>query len=100
MTAVATLTPAVSYRVGSLTPQARLLDTDPYTIGAETSPSLDARAQRLHLVGDRSPTRRWFRDHPFCKELQPGNWLQIPVEGRFTLVLRLYDIPGAGRDEP
>jgi hypothetical protein len=30
------------------------------------------------------------------REPQPGNWLQLPGGGPFTIVLRLYDPPGAG----
>jgi hypothetical protein len=29
------------------------------------------------------------------REVQPGNWLQAPAGGAFTVVLRLYDPPGA-----
>ncbi|MBJ6126219.1 DUF1214 domain-containing protein [Microvirga splendida] len=29
------------------------------------------------------------------RSVQPGNWLQLPAGGAFTLVLRLYDPPGA-----
>lgn len=29
------------------------------------------------------------------RTVQPGNWLQLPAEGPFTVALRLYDPPGA-----
>jgi len=29
------------------------------------------------------------------RTLQPGNWIQLPVSGPFTVALRLYDPPGA-----
>ena len=29
------------------------------------------------------------------RSLQPGNWLQLPANGPFTISLRLYDPPGA-----
>ncbi len=34
-------------------------------------------------------------DIVLSRDLSAGNWLQVPSEGAFTLVLRLYDMPGA-----
>ncbi len=85
---------ACSYRVGSVTPQARLWTM---TIYDRTG----ALAARRNSDAAASPRRRSSAGPTMVsisscrKDLSAGNWLQVPTDGAFTLVLRLYDMPGA-----
>jgi hypothetical protein len=81
-----------SYTVGSVTPAARLWTLTVYD-----------QAGRLPAseLGRRSFTSaeiiRDGEDHfniAISRDLQPGNWLQPPPTGPFSLMLRLYDPPG------
>ena len=84
---------ACSYRVGSLTPQARLWTLTLYDRGGNLPVSTLGRNGFTSSEIVRRPDDGF--DIVLAKDVQPGNWLQIPVDGRFTVVLRLYDIPGA-----
>ncbi|NIX76876.1 DUF1214 domain-containing protein [Microvirga terricola] len=82
-----------SYRVGSVTPPARLWTMTIYD-----------RANNLAVtdLGRRGFTSGEIirnADNKFVitlsRDLQPGNWIQLPAAGSFNIVLRLYDTPGA-----
>jgi len=84
---------ACTYRVGSVVPTARLwtfsvYDQDGHLPKTDLGRSSFTSAEIL----------RDAQDHftiALSKSLQDGNWLQLPGSGKFTIVLRLYDTPGA-----
>lgn len=86
------LNSACSYRIGSSAPAARL-----WTL------TLYDQSERLPVtqLGRRGFTSaEILRDAEdgftilLSREFQPGNWLQLPSSGAFSLILRLYDPPG------
>jgi hypothetical protein len=87
------LNAACTYRIGSVTPPARLWTMTIYD-----------RKNNLPIteLGRSGFTSREIirnADNTFVitlsHNLQPGNWLQLPAGGSFNIVLRLYDTPGA-----
>jgi hypothetical protein len=82
-----------AYRVGSVTPQARYWTLTIY--------DTDGRPARTDLGRSGATSAEILRrdDGSFLIELsrtvRPGNWLQLPSSGPFTLMLRLYDTPVA-----
>ena len=82
-----------SYLVGSVTPQARY-----WTLTAYDSRGAPLRSA-LGRSGFTSSEILRADDGTFSillsPSVRPGNWLQLPDAGAFTLVLRLYDTPVA-----
>jgi hypothetical protein len=88
-----TLDSGCTYRVGTVTPQARLwtltlYDRDGGLVTSELERSGFTSAEIL-----RGPDGAFTV--VLSRELQPGNWLKLPSAGPFTLTLRLYDTPAA-----
>lgn len=84
---------ACSYRVGSVTPQARLWTMTLYDRDGALPASELGRSGFTSSEIIRRPDDGF--DIFLAKDLSAGNWLQVPKDGPFTLVLRLYDMPGA-----
>jgi hypothetical protein len=82
-----------TYRVGTVTPQARLWTLTLYDRGGALV------ATDLERSGFTSAEVLRAPDGGFTialsRELHSGNWLKLPAAGPFTLVLRLYDTPAA-----
>jgi hypothetical protein len=89
---------ACSYRVGSVTPQARLWTMTIHPPGAISASEIAAMSE-LGRSGFTSSEIVRRPDDGFdiflSKDLSAGNWLQLPTGGAFSLVLRLYDLAGA-----
>jgi hypothetical protein len=82
-----------SYRVGSAMPAARLWTLTLYDeagrlLVSELGRSSFTSAEIVRDADDRFTIA-------LSRNLQPGNWLQLPPSGSFQAVLRLYDPPGA-----
>lgn len=82
-----------AYRIGAQTPQARLWTLTVYgpdgaLAATETGRSGFSSAELL-----RNPDGRFAI--ALSRGARPGNWLQLPPDGRFSLVMRLYDTPVA-----
>jgi hypothetical protein len=83
-----------SYSIGPVAPIARVWTLTLYDQGGRL-PSTELRrgsftsAEVLRDAQDRFSIT-------LSRTVQPGNWLQLPAGGSFTVVLRLYDPPGAG----
>nr|WP_246504958.1 DUF1214 domain-containing protein [Microvirga antarctica] len=84
---------ACTYRVGSVTPQARLWTMTVYDRTGNLQPSDLGRSGLTSAEIIRRPDDGF--DIVVAKALSAGNWLQTGAAGPFTLVLRLYDMPGA-----
>ncbi|WP_175493740.1 DUF1214 domain-containing protein [Microvirga guangxiensis] len=91
---------ACTYRIGSVVPTARLWTLSVY--------DQDGRLARSELGRSSFTSAEILRDGgdqfmiALSRSLQDGNWLQLPASGNFSIVLRLYDTPGAagtGLDE-
>jgi len=84
---------ACSYRVGSSAPAARWWTLTVYDADGKLAPS------ELGRNGFTSPEILRDAQNGFTislsRALSAGNWLQLPPSGPFSVVLRLYDIPGA-----
>ncbi len=84
---------ACVYRVGADVPAARLWTFSVY--------GQDDRLIRTELGRSGFTSAELLRDGEdrftivLSRGLQDGNWLQLPPSGRFSIVLRLYDTPGA-----
>ena len=84
---------ACSYRIGAVTPQARLWTLALYDeSGALVSTELGRRGlTSAEILRD--------ADGKFAialsRRASPGNWLQLPQAGAFSVILRLYDTPAA-----
>ena len=82
-----------SYRIGSVTPGARLWTLSLYD--REGKPPMSD----LGRSGFTSAEILRNADDTFTvnlsRELKPGNWLQLPESGHFSVVLRFYDTPAA-----
>jgi hypothetical protein len=90
-----TLDSACSYRIGSVTPQARLWTLAVYDANGRF------RASDLERGALTSAEILRAADGGFTvflsRSARPLNWLRLPESGSFTVVLRLYDTPvGAG----
>lgn len=84
---------ACSYSIGAVAPVARLWTLTLYDgTGRLPATTLGRRnftsAEVLRDTQDRFAIA-------LSRSLQPGNWLQLPASGPFTVALRLYDPPGA-----
>jgi len=84
---------ACTYNIGAVAPIARLWTLTLYD-GDGRLPVTELRrrsftsAEVLRDAQDRFTIA-------LSRTLRPGNWLQLPASGPFTVVLRLYDPPGA-----
>lgn len=84
---------ACTYRVGSVVPNARLWTFSIY--------DRDGRPPQTELGRSSFTSAEVVRDEQerftiaLSRTLQDGNWLQLPTGGPFTIILRLYDTPGA-----
>lgn len=82
-----------TYRIGSVMPAARLWTLTVYDengrfLTSELGRSGFTSAEILRDAEDGFTIN-------LSRDLSPGNWLQLPPSGRFTVALRLYDVPGA-----
>ncbi|MBB4041430.1 hypothetical protein GGR34_003107 [Microvirga flocculans] len=84
---------ACSYRIGTVAPIARVWTLTLY--------DRDGRLPTTQLGRQGFTSDEVLRDTQnrftiaLSRDLQPGNWLQLPASGSFMVVLRLYDPPGA-----
>jgi hypothetical protein len=82
-----------SYRIGAVTPPARLWTLTLYDEDGRLAASDLGRSSFTSSEIIRNP------DDTFAitvsRGLSSGNWLQPPASGAFFMVLRLYDMPGA-----
>jgi hypothetical protein len=84
---------ACTYSVGVVAPAARLWTLTLYDgDGRLPATALERRSFTSAEVLRDSQDRFSIA---LSRALQPGNWLQLPESGPFTMVLRLYDPPGA-----
>ena len=88
-----TLDSGCTYRVGSVTPQARLWTLTLYDRGGALVATELERSGFTSAEVLRGPEGGFTI--ALSRELQPGNWLKLPDAGPFTLILRLYDTPAA-----
>ncbi len=84
---------ACAYRIGFTVPAARLWTLTAYDeagrlVNSELGRSGFTSAEVIRDSQDRFQIA-------MARSLQPGNWLQLPASGPFTIALRLYDPPGA-----
>jgi hypothetical protein len=84
---------ACSYTIGSVAPSARLWTLTLY--------DRDGRLPVTDLGRRNFTSAEVIRDAQdrftinLSRQVQAGNWLQLPASGSFTVALRLYDPPGA-----
>jgi len=84
---------ACTYTIGMIAPTARLWTLTLY--------DRDGRLPITELGRRNFTSAEVLRDSQdgfviaLSRTLQPGNWLQLPASGPFTVALRLYDPPGA-----
>jgi hypothetical protein len=88
-----TLQTGCAYRLGSVTPAARLwtltvYDSNGVPVQSELGRSGFTSAEIL-----RAPDGRFTIQ--LGRDARAGNWLQLPPSGTFSLMLRLYDTPVA-----
>ncbi len=84
---------ACTYRVGSGAPAARFWTFSIYDQNGQLPKTELGRSSftSAEILRDQ-------QDHftiALSRGLQDGNWLQLPGSGNFSIVLRLYDTPGA-----
>jgi hypothetical protein len=84
---------ACTYRVGSVAPTARMWT---FTVYDESGrlPTTDLGRKGFTSAEILRDAQDQFTI-ALSRSLQDGNWLQLPISGRFSIVLRLYDTPGA-----
>lgn len=81
-----------AYNIGSVVPAARWWTL---TLYDEASQLTESELQRSGFTS--SEILRDDRDGftiSLSRSISAGNWLQLPASGPFTMVLRLYDMPG------
>ncbi|MBF9232041.1 DUF1214 domain-containing protein [Microvirga alba] len=83
---------ACTYRIGSVMPVARFWTLTLYDKGGRLPVSDLGRNGFTSTEIIRSPDNAFSIN--LSRDLQPGNWLQLPPAGYFSVVLRLYDVPG------
>ncbi|WP_165820043.1 DUF1214 domain-containing protein [Microvirga sp. KLBC 81] len=84
---------ACTYRIGSVAPAARLWTFSIYDQNGQLPKTELGRSSFTS-----AEILRDTQDHfiiALSRGLQDGNWLQLPGSGNFSIVLRLYDTPGA-----
>jgi len=84
---------ACSYSIGPVAPAARLWTLSLYDAEGRL-PATELRRQGFTSAEVLRDARDQFTI-ALSRHLQPGNWLQLPASGTFSVVLRLYDPPGA-----
>jgi hypothetical protein len=82
-----------SYRVGSVTPQARYWTLTVYDAAGRAIATDLGRSGFTSAELLREPDGRFAI--VLSREAAAGNWIKLPPVGRFRLVLRLYDTPVA-----
>ncbi|MCB5176313.1 MULTISPECIES: DUF1214 domain-containing protein [Microvirga] len=82
-----------SYRIGSVMPPARLWTLTLYDSEGRLPPSELGRSSFTSAEIVRAPDDTF--SIALSRNLTAGNWLQVPAGGPFSIVLRLYDMPGA-----
>lgn len=87
------LTSTCTYRVGSTMPAARLWTLTLYDEAGRLASSALGRSgfTSAEILRDAQDGFAIV----LSRDLQAGNWLQLPSSGSFSIVLRLYDPPGA-----
>jgi hypothetical protein len=83
-----------SYRIGAVMPAARIWTLTLYDRDGRLPASGSARSSFTSSEIVRNTDNLFFLN--LSRDLSAGNWLQLPPSGSFSLVLRLYDMPGAG----
>jgi hypothetical protein len=84
-----------SYRISGQTPPARLWTL--FSIGPDGKPLTSANGRPTALnswIALRNPDSSFTIS--VSQDAQPGNWLAVPDNGSFRLVLTLLDTPAAG----
>lgn len=84
---------ACTYSIGAVAPIARLWTLTLYD-GDGRLPVTELRRRTFTSAEVLRDSEDRFTI-ALSRTLQPGNWLQLPASGPFTVVLRLYDPPGA-----
>ena len=84
---------ACSYSIGPVAPIARVWTLTLYD-QAGRLPSTELKRGSFTSAEVLRDTQDRF-SIVLSRTVQPGNWLQLPAGGPFTVVLRLYDPPGA-----
>jgi hypothetical protein len=84
---------ACSYSIGPVAPVARVWTLTLYDQAGRLPPTELGRRSFTSAEILRDSQDRF--SIALARDVQPGNWLQLPAEGPFTVVLRLYDPPGA-----
>jgi hypothetical protein len=84
---------ACTYRIGTTTPQSRFWTLALYDkTGAVAATELGRSAFTSSEVLRGSDGQFTIA---LSRQARSGNWLQLPADGPFTLVLRLYDTPAS-----
>jgi hypothetical protein len=84
---------ACAYRIGAITAQARLWTLSLYDGGGTPAATDLGRSSMTSAEVLREPDGKF--SIVLSREARPGNWMQLPKAGPFSLVLRLYDTPAA-----
>ncbi len=84
---------ACSYSIGPVAPIARVWTLTLYDQAGRLPPTELGRRSFTSAEVLRDTQDRF--NITLSRTVQPGNWLQLPASGPFTVALRLYDPPGA-----
>jgi hypothetical protein len=84
---------ACSYSIGPVAPIARVWTLTLYDQAGRLPPTELGRRSFTSAEVLRDTQDRF--NITLSRTVQPGNWLQLPATGAFTVALRLYDPPGA-----
>jgi hypothetical protein len=84
---------ACSYSIGPVAPIARVWTLTLYDQAGRLPPTELGRRSFTSAEVLRDTQDRF--NITLSRTVQPGNWLQLPATGPFTVALRLYDPPGA-----